>query len=188
MSFDSRFLRAASRSVRWLSAFLTAASVSTGVGANDVGFARLDARVPQLGRLGSEDQRAEQILLPLDRRLGDDHRFLARRHFGFGLHDVERRHGADLDAGAIVLERLLRQLQRLPLHVEVADRIQQVVERVADGAGRLRDRLLQLRLRDLPVLLADQQLLARAVDLEVAQQRLRVGGADVRRQLRIEAA
>ena len=64
----------------------------------------------------------------LDRRFGEDHRFFAGRDFGFGLDDVERRHGADLDAGAVVLERLLRELERLALHVEVADRVHQVVD------------------------------------------------------------
>ena len=65
--------------------------------------------------------------------------------------------------------------------LRLRDRTHQVVVGVAHVAHGVGDRLLQLRVGDLAVLLADQQLLAHAVDLEVAQQRLRVGRREVRR-------
>ena len=49
-------------------------------------------------------------------------------------------------------------------------------------------RLPQLQVGDLLLLLAEEQLLARAVDGEVAQQRLGVGGRQPRIELRVEAA
>ena len=148
---------------------------------------RLDPRVPEIRRRGVVDERPNGVLRAVDRRLRENHRLFAGRDLRFRLHDVERRHGANLDPGAVVLERLARQVERLPLHVEVADRIHQIVIGVAHVARRDRDRLLQLDVRDLPVVLADQQLLARAVDLEVSQQRLRVAGVERRGELGIEA-
>ena len=174
-SLTSRFLRAATTSVRWPQGGLD--------GRVDVDRRRLK-RTASVGsiravqksgpELGLKTSARKRVLGAVDGGLGENHRFLAGRHFGLGLDDVERRHGADLDARAVVLERLLRQLERLALHVEVADGVHQVVVRVANVADGAVDRLLQLHVGDFLVLLADEQLLARAVDLEVAQQRLRV--------------
>ena len=82
---------------------------------------------------------------------------------------------------------LLRELQRLPLHGEVVDGEDEIPIGVLDVARGDRDRLLQLHVGDLAVLPADEHLLARRVDLEVAQQRLRVVERDRRVELRVEA-
>ncbi len=55
-----------------------------------------------------------------------------------------------------------------------------------DRARRLRHLLLQLQVNDLLLLLANQQLLPRRIDGEVAEQRLREVEVEVRRQPRVE--
>ena len=77
---------------------------------------RLERRVPEVRRPRVENQRAEPVLGLRDRLLADDHVLLVRGHFGFRLHDVDGGHRADLDALAVVAERLQRQFQRRPLH------------------------------------------------------------------------
>ena len=136
---------------------------------------RLEARVPELGLIGRiRDERPQAILGARDRRFRENHALLALRDFGFGLDDVERRHRADLDARAVVAERPLRELAATALHREVVDGVDQIPVGVLHVARRDGNRLLQLHVRDLAILPADQHLLPRRVDLEVAQQRLRV--------------
>ena len=83
--------------------------------------ARLDRRGPEIRHVGIEDERAQPILGLLDRRLRDDDRLLVDGDFRLRLDDVDRRHGADLDAPLVVPERPLRQLERLPLRHQVVD-------------------------------------------------------------------
>ena len=132
------------------------------------------------------DERAQCVFGPGNRRLGEDHRFLALRHFRFRLHDVDRRHGADFHAGAIFLQRTLREIQRLALHVEAADGEDQIPVGVLHRPGGGGDGFLHLHVGDLAVLARDLQLLAGAVDAEVAQQRLREVEREVRPGLRRE--
>ena len=101
-----------------------------------------------------------------DLRFAEDHGLLALRHFGFRFDGIDRRRGADFDAGARVAQRLARQLERLALDVERGDGEGQVPVGVADRSRRQRDRLPQRDVGNLPVLLRDEQLLARRVDAE----------------------
>ena len=96
--------------------------------------------------------------------------------FGLRLHDVERRERADFDARLVVLDQLggqrratARRLRRLDR--EDADPNTRCARWPPSGrwsrAAGLGDLLIELR---------DLQLRARAVDAEVAQQRLHVDG------------
>ena len=108
-----------------------------------------------------------------DGGLGDDDRFFALGHFRLGLHDVDGRHGADLDAGAVLLERALRQIERQPLHVEAVEREDQVPVGVLHRAGGAWRRPRAPARRRSRGSCATPAAAAGAVDAEVAQQRLR---------------
>ena len=97
---------------------------------------RLDADRPEVRHRRVVDQRAQRVFRRCDLRLGDDHRLLALRHLGFGFDDVDRGRGADLDARPRVAQRLLRQLQRLPLHLQRGDRVREVPVGVAHRPRR----------------------------------------------------
>ena len=126
----------AAMSVRASSAARTAPAMSTATGVNaaaSVGTSR--AFHWSVGVL-AVDEGAQRIFGAGDGGLGHDHRFLALRDLGFGLHDVDRRHGADLDPGAVLLQRALRQVERQALHVEAVQREHQVPVGVLHRARR----------------------------------------------------
>ena len=139
---------------------------------------------PELRRGRIEDERAQVVLRRLDRRVGDDDTLFVARDLGLRLHDVDRRHRADLDALLVVLQRLLRERQRLLLRLQVADRVRQIPVRVLDAAQRAGDDALQLDVRQLARLLAVLHLLSDLIDREVAGQRLREAELHVRVELR----
>ena len=60
-----------------------------------------------------EDERPQPIFRRLDRRFGDDHRFVVSRDFRLRLDDVDGRHRADLHALLVVGQQPLGQIQRL---------------------------------------------------------------------------
>ena len=173
-------------SVRTSSASSTAARRSTAIGvkvAASVGISRaFHSSTKCSPKISARSASSERC----DLRLGDDHRFLALGHFGFGLDDVDRRHRADLDAGAVLLERALRQVERQPLHFEAADGEDQVPVGVLHEPGGRGHRLAHQHVGDLAVLGRDLQLLAGDVDAEVAQQRLREVEGERRADLRRE--
>ena len=63
-------------------------------------------------------------------------------------------------------------LRALLLDDEQGVRIREIPVRIAHGARRRRDRLLELEVGDIPVLFVENHLLAHGVDAEVPQQRL----------------
>ena len=68
---------------------------------------RLDPRRPEVGRRRVEDERAQRVFGVVDiAPCATITASCARRDFGFGLDDVDRRRGADLDARARVAQRL----------------------------------------------------------------------------------
>ena len=173
-------------SVRLSSAFWMAASRSIALRRQHRLFRRHDARRPEIGLRRVHDQRAQRIFERLDLGFADDDRFFVARDFRLRFDDVDRRDRADLDPPLVVLERLLREIERLLRHLELPDRPDEIVIRVSHGARRLRDLLLQLQVDDLLLLLADQQLLPRRSMVKFAQQRLREVEVEVRRQPRVE--
>ena len=89
---------------------------------------------------------------------------------------------------SVVPERGLRQLERLLRHLQLTDRVDQVEVGVANGARGLGQRLPELQVGDFLVLETDGHVLPGAVEGEVSQQWLRVGGGQRRVDLRIEDA
>ena len=152
MSSASIDFRDCSRSVRRLSAFLTAPSVSTVIGCKRRQLRWLDFDRPEVRHVGIEDQRAQRIFGVADLAFRDNDGLLTSRDLGFGLDDVDRWGGADLNARACVAQRLVGEIQRLPLHAERGDRVREVPERVAHGPRRHRDGLAQTHVGDLAVL------------------------------------
>jgi hypothetical protein len=65
-------------------------------------------------------------------------------------------------------------------HLQLPDGSDEIVVGVSDRARGLRDLLLQLKIDDLLLFLADEQLLTGRVDHEVAQKRLREVEIEVR--------
>jgi hypothetical protein len=120
------------------------------------------------------------------RRLGLRQRLTARGGLGLGLHDVERRHRAHLDARLVVLHEFVGEVERSLGDVHRLHREHQLPVRVAHVGDRRGQGALQLNVRDLAVDGGDLQLLPRAVDPEVAQQRLRERGAEVGVEGRVE--
>ena len=148
---------------------------------------QVEVRGPVVGVPGVEDDRAKPILVAPHRRFRHDDVFGAARHLGFRLDDVDGRHRADLDPGLVVpkglageIERLARDLQRGcgRLHVPVG---------VLHVAHRRQHRLTKLDVRDLPVHLADDELIAGRIGLEVSEQGLREAERQVAEQRRVRA-
>ena len=185
-SLRSRLFFACRRSDRLSSALRTAASTSIACAMNGAASVGSNVVVQKSGVAGIEDQRAQVVLRALDGGLGDDDALFVARDFGLRLHDVDRRHRADLDALLVVLQRLLRQRQRFLLRLQVVDGVRQIPVRVLHVPRRLDDHRVQLNVGEIARLLADRDLLADRVDREVAEQRLRVLEVDVRRNLRAE--
>src|SRR3954451_12383759 len=146
---------------------------------------RLEFHRPEVGSARVEDERAQVVLRLLDVGVGDDDALVVARDLGLRLDDVDWRHGADLDALLVVLERLLRQRQRLLLRLQVVDRVDQIPVRVLHVTHRAGDHAAQLDVGEVAHLLAVLHLLPNLVEREVAQQRLRV--VDVQRRLELRA-
>ena len=64
----------------------------------------------------------------------------ARRRFGLGLHNVERRQRPNLDARLIIGDQFVGQFGRALRHLDGALREDQVPVRIADVRQRLRNR------------------------------------------------
>ena len=160
--------------------------MSTAVGVKTAASVGTRRTCHSSGVCAVEDQRPQGILGAGDGGLGDDDGFFALGDFGFRLHDVDRRHRADLDPGAVLLERALRQVERQPLDFQAADREHQVPVGVLDQPGCHRHRLAQQHVGDLAVLGRHLQRLAGEVDAAVAQQRQREVEGHRRADLRIE--
>ena len=77
-----------------------------------------DLHRPEVWRAGIEDERAECVFGVADIPFRDDDRLLTTGHFRFGRDDVDGRRRADFDSGARVAQRLVGQIERLPLHAE----------------------------------------------------------------------
>ena len=175
-------------SVRWARALAMAASRSIAIGVSDGGVGRLDACRPEVGLRRVEDQIAQPILDRLDPRFRVDDRFLVARDLGFRLDDVDRRQRPDLHLGPVALERLLRELERLDRDLVPFERANQIEVGVAHRLRRHRDLLAQPDVGDDLVVLRGRDLLAEAVDLEVAEQRLHDARREIARQLGVVAA
>ena len=165
-SLLSSVLRACARSVRPCSALRTAPSTSSGSARNSgrstgVMVARHSgSSVPLTIRRFSDELRGGH------RRFGLRQGLPPRGRFGLRLHDVERRHGADLDARPVVLDQLVGEVQRADRHVHRLPGEHQFPVGVAHVGDRLRQRAAQLDLRDVVVDRGDPQLQPRAVDLK----------------------
>ncbi len=146
---------------------------------------QIELHGPEVRRLGVHDERPELIFGLRHGGLRADDGFLARGDFRLRLDDVDRRHRPDPDARLVVLQRLARQIERLLLHFERRNVVGEVPVRVLDAADRRQHGLAQLHVRDLAILRADQQLPARPIDLEIPQERLRVGRAELRPEHRV---
>ncbi len=151
-------------------------------------FARHELRRPEVRLRRVHDEHAQRVLGRTDLTFSDDHLFFGSRDFGLGLDDVDRRDRAEIDFLLVVPERGLGQLVRLLRDLELPDGIHQVEVRVPHPARHLRHRLPQLQVCNLLVLQADGEVLPERVELEVAQQRLRVAGGEPRIELRVEEA
>ena len=173
-------------SVRFAIAFRTAASTSTACARKRHRIGRLEADGPEVRHLRVENQRAQPIFRLLDGGLRHDHGLLVPRHFGLRLDDVDRRHGADLDALLVVGQQPLREVERLLLRLQVVDLVRQVPVGVLHVARRRDDRGLQLHVGGLAVFPAGLERLPQVVDLEVLQQRLRDVERHVRAEQRVE--
>ena len=147
---------------------------------------RVDLRVPQsIGRSRDDELLQGQLVGAL--RLDRLRQLLAsRRGFGLRLHDVDRRHRADLDPKQVVLDELLGQRQRLPLHVQGGARIDEIPVGEADVGQGVDDGLLEVDVGDVAADARDGELRAPAVGAEPAQQRLRVLQRHVRAEARVE--
>ena len=143
------------------SALRTAASMSIGVGAKrgtiDGPELRLASRV--VG--AADDQALQRELAPSRAWLRPAPRLPARGGFGLGLHDVDRRQRADLDADAwLSSTSLRRELERPPRDLQLATREDAVPVGVADVGERVGDGRPQLHLGDVAVDWRDAQLRA----------------------------
>ena len=181
-----RFLRALIRSVRRSRPRRTAPSMSVGAGSSE-------------GRsIGCSSCRHSGSSVPLTmKRLSassavcsvasaDGQRLPPVGRFGLGLDDVERRERADFDARLVVFDELVGELQRALGHVNGAAGEHEIPVGVAHVGQRLRDGRAQRLFGNLTVDLRDRKLLPRLIDEQPAQQRLRVGRRQARRERRVE--
>ena len=105
----SRFLRAATMSVRFSSAVCDRAArcpPAIGSARGPVGRARCGS--VQISRVVVREDRpaCSASSASQQRGLGHDHALLAARHLGLGRHHVERRHGADAHLDLVLVEQL----------------------------------------------------------------------------------
>jgi hypothetical protein len=135
---------------------------------------RIDARFPVRILCSGDDQPFERQLGRPARRFGLHQRLPARRLLRLRLHHIDRRHGPDFDARLVVLHELGREIERLARDVNRLDRVNEVPIRVPHVGQRVDDRRLQLRFGDVLIQLRHDDRLPRRVDLEAAQNRLRV--------------
>jgi hypothetical protein len=142
-----------------------------------------DLQGPEVRRGRIVYESAQRIFGRSDLRFAHDDGLLALRHFRFDFDDVDWCGRADLDARAGVPERFEREIQRLPVHLEGRDGVRQVPIGVLDRARRLCDRLSQRHIGDLPIFLADEELLARGIDGKAPKQRLAVAERQRRPEL-----
>ena len=149
---------------------------------------RLERGRPEVRRRRIQDERAEVVLGPLDRRFGEDHPLVVARDLRLRLDDVDGRERADLDPLPVVGERLLGEPQRFLLRLQIVDGVGQVPVRVLHVAVRLHDHGIELDVGQIPQLLARHDLLPDQVDREVAQQRLRELQVQARGELGAEVA
>ena len=105
-------------------------------------------------------------------RFGVDEVLAPRRLFRLRLHDVDRRHRADLDAGPVVLHQLRREVERGALVLQVQDGEDEIPVGVAHLRHRARGRRLQIELRQVLLNRGRQQVGPSLVDLAVGQDRL----------------
>jgi hypothetical protein len=129
---------------------------------------------PEIRGRRVENQRAQIVLRLPDLRVGDDDALLVAGDFSLRLHDVDRCKRPDLHPLLIVLQRLLRERQRLLLRLQVVDGVDEVPVGVPHVARCLGDDRRELDVRELAALLADSDLLPDLIDLEIAEQRLGV--------------
>ena len=172
-------------STRLASALRTAPSRSIGSGVvagRSVGSMR---RVPQVVVGAADDQALQRQLVGAARRFRVDQRLPAGRLFGLRLDDVDRRHGADLDLGPVVLHQLRGEIEIAACRFDVVDPEHQIPVGIADLGFGDRQRRAQVEIGDLRLQRLDQQARPGRIDLEVPQQRLRVLRLDVRRVRRI---
>ena len=148
---------------------------------------RVERGRPELVARAVHDQALEVDFrrLPVLLRLGE--RLAPRRRLRLGLDDVDRGERADLDARPVVADELLGELQRLPLDRHRLHGVDELPVGVADAGQRVGDRLAEVDVGDRAVDPRDRELLARLVDAEPAQQRLRVVGGDGAPIARVEA-
>ena len=88
----------------------------------------------------------------------------------------------------IVPERLVGEVERLLRDLQLTDRAKQIEVGAAHVARRLRQPLLQLKIHDLLLFLAGEQLLPKVIDRKVAQERLGVNRVEIGREARVEGA
>ena len=158
-------------------------SMFTGVSCR--GIAWLQLHRPEIRLRWIQDERPETVLHRADARLRLDHRLFVAGDFRLRFDDVDWRHRADFDAGLVVLQRLAREVERQLRDLQTFDRSHEVVIREAHRIARQRDLLAQLNIGDDLVVAAGEHLLPEGVDLEAAEQRLRIGPGEVRAELRI---
>ena len=185
MSLIFRLFTDCFRSVRCVSARVTAPSRLIGSGVGRRPIHRVDRRRPQR-IVGAADNQ------PLERKLGGAQRGLGGHQlltpvclFGLRGHDVDGRQRADLDARLVVLHEPAREFVGVLRGFDRLDRVNQVPVGVTHIGLRRRGRRGQL---DFVVLLADAvglQRRARGVDPETAQQRLREAARQAGLELRV---
>ena len=147
---------------------------------------RLDRRRPQRIGRAADDEALQRDLGGAARAFGRDERLPLLCGLRLRLHDVDRRHRADLDFGLVVPQQLFGEHQRLARHLDRLHREHVIPVRVPHVRDRVDRGLLQLDVGDVLVDARDEQLLPRGVDPEIAQQRLRVCAAQVGRVLRVD--
>ena len=173
-SFASRFLRACRTSVRVDSARWVAAARSIGSGRKSGRSTGSMVERPQRIVRAADDEALQRDLGGAPRALGRDERLPLLRGLRLRLDDVDGRHRADFDFRLIVPQQLFGERERLPRDVDRLHREHVVPVRIAHVGDRVDRDLLQLDVGDVLVDAGDEQLLARRIDSEVAQQRLRV--------------
>ena len=143
------------------------------LGREDRAIDRIDRRPPERIVGAVDDQPLEAELRRAPRRLGLRHRLTPRGGFCLRLHDVERRHRADLHPRLVVFDEPVPPASATREQPRTASmRVEQLPVSVPHVRERRRDRPAELDFRDVAIDGRDAELLPVVVDEKSAQQRL----------------